>query len=367
LLNHQGQVRQRVRLANHDNVIPAGARPFQFFNAGVSGRLWSIDLGGDGRDELLALVHRDLLNIPFGGKNRDEYWVRASRAGVEQVLWEWPVPGEPAEILGVQPARAGQPATAIVRAGRTVYGLAGPTGRPCWRCEDPRPSPAHPQSPEVALLSSDDGAGWPRVIFYSFARSGEVTGTVCRPAWPALPTGQYAPSAGAPLTSFGPVAGDPRFARPLPWAAASVQGPWHFLTLAAAALLALWASRARSRHWPVLAGLGFIGLTLFFVPWLMVLVALGAGIYLYCLLTLASGRQWELLIGMLALTLAVTLAVSLAWLFFDSRDVGSFRYTWSGWYGAFLVGVSVTGMWISLVKGFGRIVSAFFARAPSPN
>ena len=94
---------------------------------------------------------------------------------------------------------------------------------------------------------------------------------------------------------------------------------------------------------------------------------MSAGIYLYCLLTWALGRQWEHLIGGLALTLAVTLAVCLPWLYFDSRQVGSFRYVWGGWYGAFLVGVSVTGMLIPLAVGIRRIVLAFFARAPSPN
>jgi hypothetical protein len=358
LLNHQGHVRQRLRLANHQNVFPRGAKPFQFFNGALIGRMWSIDLDGDGQDELVGIVRMDLLDVPFGAgaKNRIEYRVRASRGGVEQVLWEWPALGEPVEILGVQPGRNGQPATVIVRAGRTVYGLIGPTGRPCWRCEDPLPGTAHPQSTDLFLLDSKDPRGWPRVGFYSFARSGEVTGTVCRPAWPSLPTGQYALSEGVPQTSFAPLADDPRFARPLPWAADAMQSPWHYLALAAGGVLALWASLVRWRLQTAIGYVGLLGLGLFYAPWFIAFLALPAGIYLYCCVSFARNRQWRPLVWLLILTLAVTLAVYLPWLYFDYRKVGSFRYLWSGWYGGLLVGVYAMGMLIPLSLGIGKMV-----------
>jgi hypothetical protein len=277
------------------------------------------------------------------------------------MLWEWRVPGESAEIVGVQPGRNDQPATVIVRADRTVYGLAGPTGQPCWRCEDPRPARRQPseQVPELLLLGSDDHGGWPRVVFYSDARSGEVTGTVCRPALPAEPTGKYAPPGGPPMTSFGPMRDDPRFARPLPWAAGPLVGPWHFLTLAAGAFLALWASMARSRRWPVAAYVGIIGLSLIYLRGsglIAALLALPAGIYLYCLLSLGLRRQWERVVRLLILTLMVTLAVCLPWLYLDNRARGSFRYVWSGWHGGLLVGIYCTGTLILLVLGIRKMV-----------
>jgi outer membrane protein assembly factor BamB len=356
MLNGHGHPQQRARLANHHNVIPPGAKSFQYFNAGVSGRLWSIDLDGDGRDELVAIVHRELLAIPFGGTDRTEYWVRASRGGVERVLWEWRVPGEPAEILGVQPGGKGQPATVIVRAGRTVYGLSGPTGRPCWRCEDPRCSLANRPVPVLALLDSDDPRGWPRVVFYTFAPTGQVTGMVCRPAWPALPTGRYAPSEEAPVTSFGPLAADPRFARPLPWATETVLTLWHFLALAAGTLLAVCTWLTGSRRWPLAAGVVLLGLSLFYAAWFDALLALSTGVYVYGLVSSALGRHWGRLAGLLLLTPVPALAVCLPWCYLDQREVGSYRYVWGGWYGALLVGVYATGMLTPLIFGIRRML-----------
>jgi outer membrane protein assembly factor BamB len=315
LLDHQGQVCQHGRLSNHQGQIPAGAEPFQYFNGQLSGRLWGIDLDGDGREELIGIVRMEFIAGQPGKENRTEYRVRASRGGVEDVLWEWPVPGASAEILAVQPGRNGQPATVVVRAGRTVYGLAGPTGRPCWRCEDPRPATGRLHDPELLLLGSDDTRGWPHVAFYTYSRTDEVTGTVCRPALPARPTGQYAPPEGVVVSTFGPLAADPRFARPLPWALANF-------------------------GWGLLAILG-----------------LPAVIYVYFLVRLAVRRQGVRLIGLLILTLGATLAVCLAWLYLDSRGVGSSRYLWSGWYGAFLVGVGVMGLLIPVALGFKRMVS----------
>jgi serine/threonine protein kinase/outer membrane protein assembly factor BamB len=363
LLNHQGRLLQRVALSNHQNVIPNGAKPFQFFNGATSGRLWSIDLDGDGRDELVAVVRREYLPVQMGTGIRVEYRVRASRGGVERVLWEWPVPGESAEILAVQPGQNGKAATVIVRAGRTVYGLDGPTGRPCWRCEDPRPArrQASEQFPELLLLGSDDPRGWPRVVFYSHARSGEVTGTVCRPALAAEPTGRYAPPAGSQVTPAGPRRDDPRFARPLPWAAGPVPAPWHWLALAGGALLALCTYRTRLRWCAFAVYVGVVGFSVWHSQWLTALLALPAGIYLYCLLSLGVRRQWGRLVRLVVLTAVVTLAVCLPWMRLDGREVGSYRYVWTGWYGALLVGIYGTGMLIPLGFGIRRMVSGSWA------
>jgi hypothetical protein len=356
LLDPHGHLRQRARLANHDKGIPPKAKPYQYYDAGLWGRLWSIDLDGDGRDELVAIVHKELRTIPPDGTIRTEYWVRASQDGVERVLWEWRVPGEPAEILRVQPGSKGLPATVIVRAGRTVYGLSGRTGRPCWRCEDPRSSHANPQTPELALLGSDDPRGWPRVAFYTLAPSGQVTGMVCRPAWPALPTGQYAPSEGIVPATFGPLLDDPRFARPLPWAAEAMLPPWLFLALILGAILALLAVRTRSVRWPLAAGVVILGLSLVYLSWFDSILAVAASLYLYGLLASALGQHWGRLVGLLLLTPVLSLGICLPWLYLDQREMGSYRYIWSGWYGALVVGVYATGMITPLILGIRRML-----------
>jgi outer membrane protein assembly factor BamB len=368
LLNHQGRLRQRVALSNHRNVIPNGAKPFQYYDGALNGRLWSLDLNGDGRDELVAVVRREYLGLGFrtGVANRIEYRVRASRGGVERVLWEWPVPGESAEILAVQPGRNGHPATVIVRAGRTVYGLDGPTGRPCWRSEDPRPvrRQRSEQFPELLLLGSNDPRGWPRVVFYSHARSGQVTGTVCRPALAAEPTGRYSPPTGSPGTPPGPSRDDPRFTRALPWVPGPVSAPWHVLPLAAGAVLAVWASVRRLRWWVIPVYLGLLGLSLLYAPKLVVLLALAAaaGIYLHSLLSLGVARQWGRLVRLLSHTLAVALAVCLPWMYLDSRDMGSYRYEWTGWYGALLMAVYGTGVLIALGLAVRKTLAVSRAR-----
>ena len=135
------------------------ATPIQMGNPyGVASRLRGVDLDGDGRDELVWLSGDEL---------------KATRDGIEKVLWKWRVPGgiTNASIITVQPRLGKRPPTVVVRAGAIVYGIAGRTGKERWRCEGPN---LPGKTVNVAYLTSTKLKKLPRIIFsvdgYSVAR-----------------------------------------------------------------------------------------------------------------------------------------------------------------------------------------------------
>ena len=72
------------------------------------------DLDGDGEDDVVFLDDNKLV---------------ATRGGLEQVLWEWPLPGPDAELFDVRPAGEHHRATVVLTVGSAVYGIDGKTGQ----------------------------------------------------------------------------------------------------------------------------------------------------------------------------------------------------------------------------------------------
>jgi hypothetical protein len=118
-------------------------------------------------------------------------------------------------LLDIAPARDGHPATVIVRAGNTIFGLAGPSGLPLWGC-------AGSGTPLAALKGRDSV----RVV-YELGKEA----TVCRVAQPTGPSGDFQAPAGLRVPSE-PAEEDPRIFRPLPWIAVQdLPPPWPFIPL----------------------------------------------------------------------------------------------------------------------------------------
>jgi outer membrane protein assembly factor BamB/tRNA A-37 threonylcarbamoyl transferase component Bud32 len=151
--------------------------------------LWSLDLKGDGKDELVFVV---------GGK------VQAVGGDLKRPRWEWPLPDGVGDIFAVVPAAGKRPAFVVARSGNAAYGLDGPSGELRWRCDGPgRP---------IALWPGGDPNGLPGVIF---ALPGSEN-TVCRQALPVDAAGRYVLAAAAPFT-YGPEDAQPWRVVPLPW------------------------------------------------------------------------------------------------------------------------------------------------------
>ena len=157
------------------------------------------------------------------------------------------VPG-PACLVDILPAEGDNPATIVVWAGRSVYGLSAANGRPRWRGEmlDFPPSNLHNDiDPHIdRVLLRDRTQGLPRLL----------AGNSCRLTWPADEQGRYQPPRGEPLT-YAPL-DEPVPTRPLPWAPGGDQYrgillvlwmvPWSLVWFVVPVLLIRWAMKRNS-------------------------------------------------------------------------------------------------------------------------
>jgi outer membrane protein assembly factor BamB len=305
---------------------------------------WSLDLDGNGRDEVVFID---------GGK------VHATHGGIERELWSWPLPGDLGSILEVRPG------TVVVAAGSSVYGLDGATGVPRWRCEANNPTLLHPADPQAL----------PRLITSN-------PNPVCRMALPALPTGQYTMPTPTPAT-YGPPAEDLRLARRLPWyqglsLVMVAWGPTQLNLLvscgfAVALILAgLSLRRAiRRRSWKfgllalvllaVAAGWAWFHFgadvkewALPYLAWVVVVLVPLLLFVLWPIRSLFRGRWRGVLLWLLLLVLSTAAIAAVAWAIDVRKKDPSEYYVWDDWYVAFL-----PGAWLAALL----IVAAFLLRA----
>jgi serine/threonine protein kinase len=225
-------------------------------------RVWAHDLDGDGTDELIYFTPEKL---------------RVTHGGLDNVLWEWPLPEEDCDLLEVRPATADRPVQLVVRVGSRVVALSGPIGRLLWDCT---------------------GSGKPLAVAWTGSRpqviydlGGEVT--ACRLT-------QAANTAKDEATVRGfegyrpPTEEDPRLVESLPWvplgglppllpsSPAALLGTLLVLSLAVLVLPgALLLGAVRRRAW---------GLAWLAVPWLGLV---WGGAYLLFLAQLEREAGWE--------------------------------------------------------------------------
>jgi hypothetical protein len=199
--------------------------------------------------------------------------------------------------------------------------------------------------------------------------------TVCRQALPTTPTGQYLPAAEGSAV-FEADAEDRRFVRPLPWCAMNNPFPTNLALMALGALtgsmlvvlipglLAWWAVRRRS--WL----LGILPVLWLGLPWLLVslpisnkpaphmpvlLVIIGlAGVPLLVFLGLALSwvwrRRWRKFGLLLGLSIGFAVLAAAVWLWYDGIGQTPWaRYSWNGWYMAWLLGAYGAGMLMTLL------------------
>jgi outer membrane protein assembly factor BamB/tRNA A-37 threonylcarbamoyl transferase component Bud32 len=332
-------------------------------------RFWTQDLDGDGHDEVVFLSD---------GK------VHATHGGILDEMWTWTPPSSDTSIMQIEPAKAGRPATVVVRSGASIYGLDGATGQPRWRCEvEGNTAPF--------LLHTDDPQGLPRVVF------AKESTFICRMALPVGPSGEYVVPAPTPI-SGSPRLDDPRLLRPLPWTwTGRIAGRDLLEIFQAFAFMAVglyvpgwllyWARRRRSWK-PALVALLWLGsvvlLTylrygssgLLMLSFQSALVFAGSVVPLFSLGLLfrsALVRRWKTVAWLLTSFLAATLLIAGAWLAFDARRMDpSEHYTWRGWYVVLLIGayawpiVAVAAIGLRALFRFGWWLLSRLVRRPQP-
>jgi outer membrane protein assembly factor BamB len=194
-------------------------------------RLWSADLKGDGKDELVFL---------------SEGQVQVYSDGLEKPRWQWPVPDPLTAIVDILPAGPNQAGIIFVQAQSTVYGLDAVTGKLRCKCE----GPGH----AVAVIPGQAGVP-PQIWFQDL----EPAVTVCRYAWPVDKDGKY--EEGPPVAIRpGPPPLDWWKMLPLPWVHDGRQhfaAGW-FLATVGLALVAAFAWKRRWRMTLVLLGCFFL-------------------------------------------------------------------------------------------------------------
>jgi outer membrane protein assembly factor BamB len=214
-------------------------------------RLWSHDLDGDGKEELLFVSDGKVRTVKVHGPGHQPPHV---------TFWEWPLPGGAGDILAIQPAGAERPAVVAAWSGGTVYGLDGATSQVRWRCDGP--------GQPAALLPGQNTDELPSILFHVAATEC----TVCRQAVPVAPDGRrYGKPVTAPIDG---TSGEDRWrVVPLPWEVRARQQVGHAVLPGLACLVLLvYAVRWRSR----LLAMGLLT-CLLVVPLVAAVVALRSG------------------------------------------------------------------------------------------
>ena len=360
-----------------------------------TGRLWNLDLNGDGSDELLLISD---------GK------VQAIQPGVETPLWQWIAPASPdraelfvteegysvpafdAEILDVAPAAEDRPPVVAVRRENAVYGLSATSGRELWSCEEGRYRIGQGwMIPKITLLTGADRREPPRVVSEF---PNEVT--VCRQAILTDANSPYALARAAPRIAGS--GDDPRLVRPLPWIG-EIRGEiragliteilWGTLLLGV--LVALPAAivwrMVRKRRWglrtmlllPVVVAIG-VTLLATDLPLLevyesslegkleLMMSALPGVVFAALVIHSAYRKRWRRLTRWLITSVVVSLPMAGSLVIGDSlgRPTGlGERYTFDGWYLIWLWGAYITGVLFIIVSVGRPVVSAIWRRGRS--
>ena len=325
--------------------------------------LEAVDSNGDGRDELLTFDDGRLLAM--NGDLKD--------------LWSWPT--NSLSIDTIIRGSAGRPCEVIVS---PALALDGATGQPRWTGQRSLTQGAE-QSPQFVpeLLDPGDSKQLPLLI------AGGLGATVCREALRTDALGKLAGARGT-VVKRGRVLRDPRWLRPLPWAARlrGPLGPWGFLTAGGLAwinvllpLLILRVARGRRRAFsirglmllPVVAAIPLMVL-LELVPWLPLESDrfLATDIRLFVTGTLAGvpivlGVWWVVtdvyrgrvrtIAAMAGLVMVATLAVGAGWLWLDRKSLAAIEhYGWEGWGLVLLPGAYVA----AVLWGCGRVLRGVY-------
>jgi hypothetical protein len=350
------------------------------------------DLDGDGKEELLFASGAHLC---------------ASRGRAQETLWKWPipVPGEGSgytpglgEIVQIQPGAKDQAATVVVWVGTLVYGLAGPTGLPRWRCDVPWAHTMHWFSgdPTVQLLATDDLAGLPRILCRRQQTGLDFLSTVVRQAWPAGPDGRCQAPAPAPLTyAPEPVLAVP--GQPLPWTPGALGSgrtrpmpawavAFYGLMYSGVYALIIVVFPGRLVYQTVRQGSGGARLlvtayvAIAFVPYVYVamhylwrsgaimdaIASLPDAAFFVALVSMSVRRQWTRVGLLVAFSVVAGAALAAVLLWADPRSMDTANeYSWKGWYLAWLLGAYGTGALLVLayvVRAAARGIRRRFRR-----
>jgi tRNA A-37 threonylcarbamoyl transferase component Bud32/outer membrane protein assembly factor BamB len=322
------------------------------------------DLDGDGRAEFLFQTSDRLLATRG---NLQDLWCLLRHRKVEKQFrfpdgngmsfsWNWPIFQQVREII---PGRSGQPAAVVLD---TMLALDGATGRPLWSAGSSR-----------ELLDEGSAASLPRWL------TGPEGTTACRVALTTSSDCAIQPARGE-LAKPSLAHDDPRWERPLPWAAVIPSNPQPQTYLSAAGLalinvvvplIILWLARRRR-----VGGLRMLIALLIAVaiPPTVFLYRFGsfgpeledpatwatmthfvtnslAGLPVLAYAVLAcralAKRRARRLAWLAVLTMLATLMIAAIWLWSDTRiPLGDARehYTWSDWYLVIMIGAYVAGL-----------------------
>lgn len=110
-------------------------------NSSLTPQLHSVDIDGDGSDELIAAtwIDQEVTGFPSTLK-KTVVAVKLSQTGDQisgQQMWEWKMPAGFGDIIGVGLTPMGKPHI-TARSGSTVYSIDARTGKTRWTCDGPR-------------------------------------------------------------------------------------------------------------------------------------------------------------------------------------------------------------------------------------
>jgi outer membrane protein assembly factor BamB len=221
-------------LDGHGKTLKTVERPLRpsTLNDDRAARVWAGDLDGDGKDRLVVVTTGHVEALDGDGGSR----------------WRWPLPAglEAGHVAAILPRGKRHPASVVVWAGGSAYGLNGRTGEVGWRCE---------ADSNLALLPGDDPRGWPRVL----STDPVSRATLCRLPRATDEAGTYLLPVGGESEPGSPPAREaPRHA--LPWADTRLGRAQvivllpYFVLLASCLLGGSWANLTR-----LLAGTALLG------------------------------------------------------------------------------------------------------------